>query len=256
MHEQGVDDFSQAARIGPDGVVIGPDKAGSEVNRAADQALGNFGIKNIKLGLDGIQINEGNRLNSSVTVPLPIPPFMCPSTCSVQVLCDPWVAAAEADRMHIKQVRFPCGGFQQIEGVACLWISMSIQCSCTYTQATSLLCSSVCVVQLCRAGLLLKIPYWTSLLVCGQVNNQGIQLQGNPTGGGESHLFIKPNLRLGDDQIAGAAAPAQQPSNVQISVGDGKNTATEQLQVGSLSHSLALPGGVLKGAGPWCDSPA
>ncbi|BDA45367.1 hypothetical protein COCOBI_07-1540 [Coccomyxa sp. Obi] len=126
---KGVDDFSQAARIGPDGVVIGPDKAGSEVNRAADQALGNFGIKNLKFGPDGLQINEGNRLNSSVTV-----------------------------------------------------------------------------------------------------NNQGIQLQGNPTGGGESHLFIKPNLRLGDDQVAGAAAPAQQPSNVQISVGDGKNTATEQLQ--------------------------
>lgn len=68
MHEQGVDDYSQAARIGPDGVVIGPDKAGSEVNRAADQALGNFGIKNIKFGPDGLQINEGNRLNSSVTV--------------------------------------------------------------------------------------------------------------------------------------------------------------------------------------------
>ena len=66
---------------------------------------------------------------------------------------------------------------------------------------------------------------------CVQVNNQGIQLQGNPTGGGESHLFIKPNLRVGTDQIAGAAAPAKQPSNVQISVGDGKNTATEQLQV-------------------------
>lgn len=66
---------------------------------------------------------------------------------------------------------------------------------------------------------------------CAQVNNQGIQLQGNPTGGGESHLFIKPNLRVGNDQIAGAAAPAKQPSNVQISVGDGKSTATEQLQV-------------------------
>lgn len=63
------------------------------------------------------------------------------------------------------------------------------------------------------------------------MNNQGIQLQGNPTGGGESHLFIKPNLRVGNDQIAGAAAPAKQPSNVQISVGDGKSTATEQLQV-------------------------
>ncbi|EIE20121.1 hypothetical protein COCSUDRAFT_48615 [Coccomyxa subellipsoidea C-169] len=126
---QGVDDFSQAARIGPDGVVLGPDKASAEVNRAADQALGNFGVKNLKINPDGIMINDGNRLNSSVTV-----------------------------------------------------------------------------------------------------NNQGIQLQGNPTGGGESHLFIKPNLRVGNDQIAGAAAPAKQPSNVQISVGDGKSTATEQLQ--------------------------
>ncbi len=77
MHEQGVDDFSQAARIGPDGVVIGPDKAGSEVNRVADQALGNFGIKNIKFGLDGVQINEGNRLNSSVTVRFPRVSISC-----------------------------------------------------------------------------------------------------------------------------------------------------------------------------------
>jgi len=67
---QGVDDFSQAARIGPDGVVLGPDKASPEVNRVVDQALGNFGIKNLKLGPDGIKINDGNRLNSSVTVRL------------------------------------------------------------------------------------------------------------------------------------------------------------------------------------------
>jgi hypothetical protein len=61
-----------------------------------------------------------------------------------------------------------------------------------------------------------------------QVDNQGIQVSGNPTGGGESHLFIKPNLRIFNDQIAGAAAPT---SNVQVSVGDGKSTATQQLQV-------------------------
>lgn len=63
-----MNDFSQAARIGPDGVVLGPDKASTEVNRAADQALGNFGIKNLKISPDGIQVNDGNRLNSSVTV--------------------------------------------------------------------------------------------------------------------------------------------------------------------------------------------
>lgn len=63
------------------------------------------------------------------------------------------------------------------------------------------------------------------------MNDKGIQLAGNPTGGGEAHIFIKPNLRVGNEQIAGAAGPAQQPSNVQVSVGDGKTTATEQLQV-------------------------
>jgi len=72
-----------------------------------------------------------------------------------------------------------------------------------------------------------------------QVDHNGIQLQGNPTGGGESHLFIKPSLRLGDEQIAGAAAPAKQPSNVQVSVGDGKSTATEQLQVRSSLFALS-----------------
>lgn len=98
MHEQGVDDFSQAARIGPDGVVIGPDKAGSEVNHAADQALGNFGIKNIKFGLDGVQINEGNRLNSSVTVPL----FTLQCIETYYNACDnayhPWIAAMATGR--------------------------------------------------------------------------------------------------------------------------------------------------------------
>lgn len=69
------------------------------------------------------------------------------------------------------------------------------------------------------------------------MNSNGIQLAGNPTGGGESHVFIKPNLRVLDNQIAGAAAPGQQPSNVQVSVGDGKTTATEQLQVSCLPAS-------------------
>ena len=48
------------------------------MNRAADQALGNFGVKNLKINPDGIMINDGNRLNSSVTVrALLLPPCQC-----------------------------------------------------------------------------------------------------------------------------------------------------------------------------------
>ena len=57
----------------------------------------------------------------------------------------------------------------------------------------------------------------------------GIQLSGNPTGSGISHLFIKPNLNILGNSVAGGPSP--QPNNVQFSVGDGKKTATEQLQV-------------------------
>lgn len=63
-----MDDFQQAARIGPDGLVIGPNKVSSDVNRAADQAQGTLGINNLKVGPDGITVNDGNRLNSTVQV--------------------------------------------------------------------------------------------------------------------------------------------------------------------------------------------
>lgn len=67
-----MDDFSQAARIGPDGLVLGPNKVGPEVNRAADQAQGTLGINNVKVGPNGIVINDGNRLNSTVQVRPPM----------------------------------------------------------------------------------------------------------------------------------------------------------------------------------------
>ena len=61
-----------------------------------------------------------------------------------------------------------------------------------------------------------------------QLTPSGIQIQGNPTGAGLSHLFIKPNLNI----LGGAAGqPSPQPDNVQFSVGNGKDTATKQLQV-------------------------
>ena len=64
---------------------------------------------------------------------------------------------------------------------------------------------------------------------------QGIQLNGNPTGGGESHLYIKPNINL-LGQHFGQAAPPKEPNNVQVSYGDGKSTATQQLQVRPFLH--------------------
>ena len=72
---------------------------------------------------------------------------------------------------------------------------------------------------------------WSAAL---QVDPQGIQLNGNPTGGGESHLYIKPNINLLGQQF-GQAAPPKEPNNVQVSYGDGKSTATQQLQVRALS---------------------
>ena len=61
--------------------------------------------------------------------------------------------------------------------------------------------SAGCIVKPQWIGTSLNSPLHSMCRCVGQVNNQGIQLQGNPTGGGESHLFIKPNLRLGDDQV-------------------------------------------------------
>ena len=67
-----------------------------------------------------------------------------------------------------------------------------------------------------------------------QVDPQGIQLSGNPTGGGESHLYIKPNFDLLGHQFGQAAPPQESNNNVQVSYGDGKTTATEQLKVAFL----------------------
>ena len=69
-----------------------------------------------------------------------------------------------------------------------------------------------------------------------QVDPQGIQLNGNPTGGGESHLYIKPNFNLLGQQF-GLAAPPKEPQNIQVSYGNGKTTATQQLQACSTVHT-------------------
>ncbi len=46
-------------------------------------------------------------------------------------------------------------------------------------------------------------------LMTPQVDPQGIQLNGNPTGGGESHLYVKPNFNVLGQQF-GQAAPPQE----------------------------------------------
>ena len=76
-----------------------------------------------------------------------------------------------------------------------------------------------------------------------QVDPQGIQLNGNPTGGGESHLYIKPNFNVLGQQFGQAAPPQEAKNNVQVSYGDGKPTATEQLKVSlSLLRNTVLFG--------------
>ena len=71
-HTQGPSSsYSQVSRIGPDGLVVGPNSAGNVVSKStADQPVVDLGgIKNVKLGPNGLQINPGSNLNSSVQVP-------------------------------------------------------------------------------------------------------------------------------------------------------------------------------------------
>ena len=64
---------------------------------------------------------------------------------------------------------------------------------------------------------------------------RGLQSSGNPTGIGETHLFIKPNLSLLGHPAGALDSPAAQPHNVQVNLGNGKSTATQQLQVMQLA---------------------
>ena len=65
---KGQDAYEQTLRVGPDGVVLGPNKASAQVNRTADLAQGTLGIDNLHLGPNGVLINNGSPLNSSVKV--------------------------------------------------------------------------------------------------------------------------------------------------------------------------------------------
>ena len=72
---KGQDDYEQSLRVGLDGVVIGPNTTSARVNRTADLAQGTLGVNNVHLGPNGVLINNGSPLNSSVKVAGPA--FYC-----------------------------------------------------------------------------------------------------------------------------------------------------------------------------------
>ena len=63
---QGNTQFQQAAALGPNGLTIGPNKVDAPSTEQARVAEGNLGIQNLKIGKDGLIVNDGSRLNSSV----------------------------------------------------------------------------------------------------------------------------------------------------------------------------------------------
>ena len=63
---QGNTQFQQAAALGPNGLTIGPNKVDAPSSEQERQAQGNLGVQNLKIGKDGLVINDGSRLNSSV----------------------------------------------------------------------------------------------------------------------------------------------------------------------------------------------
>ena len=65
---KGQDDYEQSLRVGPDGVVVGPNTTSARVNRTADLAQGTLGVNNLHIGPSGVLINNGSPLNSSVKV--------------------------------------------------------------------------------------------------------------------------------------------------------------------------------------------
>ena len=52
---------TQAAALGPNGLTIGPNKVDTETSQAERQAQGNLGIQNLRIGKDGLIINDGSR---------------------------------------------------------------------------------------------------------------------------------------------------------------------------------------------------
>lgn len=74
---QGNTQFQQAAALGPNGLTIGPNKVDAPASEQQRQAEGNLGIQNLKIGKDGLIVNDGSRLNSSVLArPLPMAQFL------------------------------------------------------------------------------------------------------------------------------------------------------------------------------------
>ena len=134
--------MSRRCAWGPDGVVLGPNKASAQVDRTADLAQGTLGIDNLHLGPNGVLINNGSPLNSSVKVP----------------------------------ARWPRG---PLAPVRCMELPSALS-------------------------------HRPLVRVVAQVTQNGLVVQGNPTGSGLSHFFVKPNLRLGSQQVR--SQPDSSPS--------------------------------------------
>jgi hypothetical protein len=60
--------FTQAARLGPDGLVLGPNYAGVTAQRDDARDQTDVSLKNVKLTSDGVEFNAGSRTNSSINV--------------------------------------------------------------------------------------------------------------------------------------------------------------------------------------------
>ena len=100
---KGQDAYEQTVRVGPDGVVLGPNKASAQVNRTADLAQGTLGIDNLHLGRNGVLINNGSPLNSSVKVSArwlggPCAPMRCGS--SLRLSLDVSGCAGDSEWIH------------------------------------------------------------------------------------------------------------------------------------------------------------
>ena len=63
--------FTQAARLGPDGLVLGPNNAGVTAQRDDARDQMDVSLKNVKLSSDGVEFNAGSRTNSSINVSHP-----------------------------------------------------------------------------------------------------------------------------------------------------------------------------------------
>ena len=84
-------DYTQAARVGPDGLTLGPNNAGVTAQRDDMRGQTDISLKNVKVGPQGLEFNAGSRTNSSVSVSCHCtqPPLPAPCQCMTGVCTSP-----------------------------------------------------------------------------------------------------------------------------------------------------------------------